>query len=105
MNRQTTMSGIPYRSSERSAQAPPLALLAREEPALDARTEPAAQQVAQVVAEERADRGEGHEQRDPGIGAARRRDAERDDGGLPGQHGENPLETGHHEPDDERPRA
>jgi hypothetical protein len=58
-----------------------------------------AEQIAQVVAGERADRGACHQQGDARIGAARGGHAKRDDGGLAGQHREDRIQGGNQERD------
>ena len=65
---------------------PPRAFLAPEEAAFDLGPEAPADQVGQVVTEERAQCRTGHQQRDARIGTARGRDAQRDDHGLAGEH-------------------
>ena len=56
--------------------------------------ETAADQVAEVVADKRPGRAAGQQQRDAGIGAVRGGHAERDDGGLAGQHRQDRLQAG-----------
>jgi len=65
-----------------------------EDPLADGRPEAPAEQVAHVVADERAAGGQRDQHRDPGVGAAGGGDAERDDRGLAGHQGDQGIERG-----------
>ena len=83
MNRQTTISRAPNRLQRLVRPGPgACAALSGEQPPLGERGEPAAEEVAQVVAGERAAGGQRDQYRDPRVGPARRGHPERDHHGL-----------------------
>ena len=79
--------------------------LTRENPSAYGRAESPAHQVGGIVAEERPERGERDQHRDPRIGAARRRDTEGDHRGFAGQHRDQRVERGHEDRDEIRDRG
>ena len=100
MNRQTMMSCGAVAGERPLRPRPRLHALRRgEEPALHGGAEPAAEQVAEVVAREGARGRAGDEQRDPRVGAPRGRHAEGDDRALAGQRREDRVERREEEGD------
>jgi hypothetical protein len=93
MNRQTLITCMPNRRKDRSAQARLRAPLPLPKNLRSAQgPEAAADEVGQVVAEERPCGGAGDQQRDPRVGAARGGHAESDDRDLAGEDLENGVE-------------